>query len=236
MRPFFAQKPLSAPPPAGGITGHDAPQMLKTAPGATYASSFALGNVTGVQAGERIVVHLHALGNSVVLSPASFAATLGGVSMTRTANTPDTGNGTFPGSAILELVAGASGNLALDVDLGLSCRSALAVIWRLAGSTGTAQQLAPWSSSSSVTSQALPSGGMTVAAGSVVLASSAAKTNDTLAMTGVDGYAAEAGTDSTKYNAVAWGWLESLSGGSVTPASSWTNAGRVTGLVLEVLA
>ena len=235
MRPFFAQKPLASPP-AGGITGHDAPQMLKTAPGATYASTFSLGNVTGVTAGERIIVHLHALGNSVALNPSLFAATLGGASLTRITQTGTTGNGAFPGSAILELVAGASGDLALDVDLGLSCRSALAVIWRLAGSTGTAQQLAPWSSSSSVTSQELPSGGMTVAAGSVVLASSAAKTNDTLAMTGVDGYTAEAGTDSTKYNAVAWGWLESLSGGSVTPASSWTNAGRCTGLVLEVLA
>lgn len=235
MRPFFAQKPLASPP-AGGITGHDAPQMLKTAPGAPFASTFALGNVTDVVAGERIIVHLHAFGNSVALNPSLFAATLGGASLTRITQTPTTGSGTFPGSAILELVAGASGDLALDVDLGLSCRSALAVIWRLAGSTGTAQHLAPWSSSTSVTSQALPGGGMTVGDGSVVLASSAVKAADTLTMTGVDGYTAEPGADSTKYNAVAWGWLKKTPGGLVTPASAWTNAGRVTGLVQEVLA
>lgn len=241
MLPFRAHKPLLAP--GSGITGYDAPQVLKSN---TSATSFSLGSVTGVQVGDLVTVQLHGQGNSVTLNPTNFTATLGGVSMgSPVSQTANSTNGVFPAAAQFQFVAGAAGSLALDVNMALSCRAVIAVVWLERGyDSGTPQGLkhAPGSGTSAVQTQAIPPSGFTTGRnGNTYKASVSIKGGDVtgISMSGVDGSATttSGGTSPSNDMTIVYGWKKTPTAAAIAPSVSWTStAVRSVALGMETNA
>lgn len=236
MLPFFAQKLLAV---GGAITGHDAPQILKST---ATATGYSLGNVTSVQVGDLVTVHLHGQGDSNVLNPTNFTATLGGVSMGAPINqTASTSSGVFVAGAAFQFVAGAAGNLALDVNMALACRGVIAVVWLERGyDAGTPRGLihAPGSGTSSVTTQAVPPSGFTTGRnGNTYKVSVSIKGGDvtSVAMSGVDGSGTttSGGTNATSDLSIAYGWKMTPTFTAIAPSASWTTSARAVGLGTE---
>lgn len=225
-----------------GISGYLAPQVLKTPPNVTYAQTYALGNVIGVEMGDLVIVHLHAMSNSVAMNPGNFAATLGGVAMTGGTGTAATSSGVFPGSRRFVLQAGAAGNLALNVDCGVSARTALAIVWVLKGfSVAVPIQAAfvPSSGTSAVQTLGLPPAGLTTAkSGNLYLTSINVKGGDVtnLALSGLANFAVDStGIDPSKHITVGYGHALTIPAATLTPVANWTStAQRATGLGTEV--
>lgn len=225
-----------------GISGYATPQVLKTPPNVTYAQTFALGNVTGVELGDLVIVHLHVMSNSVAMNPGNFAATLGGVAMTGGTGTAATSTGVFPGSRRFVLQAGASGNLALNVDCGVSARTALAIVWVLKGfsiASPIQASFVPSTGTSALQTLGLPPAGLTTAtSGNLYLASISVKGGDVanlvlsgLAISVVD----STGTDPSKHITVGYGHAVPIPAATLTPVANWTStAQRATGLGTEV--
>lgn len=227
---------------AAGITGFATPQILKTPAVVTYAQTFALGNVTGVEVGDLVIVHLHAMANSVAMNPANFAATLGGVAMTGGTGTAATSTGAYPGSRRFVLQAGAAGNLALNVDCGVSARTALAVVWVLKGfsvASPVQASFVPSSTTSNVQTLGLPPGGLTTAkSGNLYLASINVKGGDVagLALSGLANSIVDStGTDPAKHITVGYGHALTIPAATLTPVANWTSAAqRASALGTEV--
>ena len=237
MLPFFAQKLLAV---GGAITGHDTPQILKST---STATSYSLGNVTGVQVVDLVTVHLYGLGDSVVLNPANFTCTLGGVSLgTPIGQTASTSSGVFVAGAMFQIVAGAAGDLAFAVNMALACRGVAAAIWLERGydsGTPTGFKDSPGSGTSTVTTLALPppSGFTTARNGNTCKVSAGIKGGDitSVTMSGVDGYGAttSGGTSATSDFWIAYGWKMTPTAATITPSASWVTAARAVGLVTE---
>jgi hypothetical protein len=225
---------------ATGLTGHDAPHILKST---ATQQIYALGNVTGVQTGDLVSVHLHGLSNANIINGANFTASLGGVAMQSVLASQTPSSGAFPGSAAFRLVTATSGDLPLSVDLGISARAALAVVTVIKGFDAAApigQTFAPTSLNSDVATLSLPAAGVTMSRnGNVYLASVNIKGGvaSALAISAMDGYAStNTGIDSSSDLTVVYGWVKKSPVGLISPVATWTGANRVSSLCTEIMS
>lgn len=232
-------KSVTTSPPATNITGHDTPQFFKST--AQQQSFPSLGTVTGVEVGDKVIVHLHGLGNGTVMNGTLFTATLNGAAMALEATSWFNSATVLPGSAAFSIEATAAGSLSIAADLGASARACLAVVWVLKGADAAdpvGQTFGPNSNGTAVTSQALPPSGVTTAANrNVVLASVDVKgdVSASLALTGFDGTAMDkTGTSSTSDITVGAGWKTTDPAALVSGNATWTGAVQSTALITEI--
>ena len=237
MLPFFAQKLLAV---GGAITGHDAPQVLKST---ATSNTYALGDITGVQVGDLVTLHLHALIANSGNSPSAFTATLGGVSFGAAINATATpAANTMPGSAGFQMIAGAAGTLALAVDLATSGRACIAIVTLTRGhdvADPLGQTAQPSVLNTAVSTLGVPGAGIALGAvGNVYLASVNIKGGDQTAMSmaAMDGSGSDTtGTgDVTSNISAVWGWVTATSTTTINPAGNWTTGNRCSALGTEI--
>lgn len=222
----------------GGITGHDAPQLVINDTTTTTAYS---GTLTGVQAGERIYMMIGVLGNNAGVggNVSGWTVTLGGSANITPTDSIDIGASVDSTCGIYEIDAPGTGDLTLSVSTVGDCRALAAVAWRIAGhNTSTPTQTADVArNGGNVTSFSHPSGITTANPGAVMLSAIFIDGGDVsgLAVTGADG-SAVGETGGNGFNDIEFGYAYSAhaSTGSVTHAWSWTTADNCTAGYFEV--
>lgn len=222
---------------AGGITGHDTVVRVEsTATASTY--NFTLNGVT---AGQVIHLPVKIQCDSNIHTPGSWSVTLNGVAATLIVAAASSSSGTFPAIGAFRVVANATGNLALAINLGASARACAVDARYLSGVhatpvVGTPQ--APASFNSDVTTLNVPTAYTPQAAGHVVLADIAIKGGDitSLAATsGADGAVYdETGNNAT--NDIETGAAYIVAADGSTPRTirwDWIGADRCCGTAVE---
>ena len=221
----------------GGITGHDTVVRVEsTATASTY--NFTLDGVT---AGQVIHLPVKVQCDSNIHTPGSWSVTLNGVTATSIVGAASASSGTFPAIGAFRVVANATGNLALAIDLGASARACAVDARYLSGVhatpvVGTPQ--APSGFNSDVNTLNVPTAYTPQAAGHVVLADIAIKGGD------ITSLAATSGADGAVYDETGSNASSDLETGAAyivaadgsTPRTiqwDWTGADRCCGTAVE---
>lgn len=241
---MFCQHGLLIRPPAGGgggggLIGQAAPQFFGVPGG---ASSYNLGTVVGVTAGDLILAHIHPLAQSGGGNSSGIAATLGGVSLGTPVVHTGTSSTIVPTPAAFAAVAGATGNLALATTLGFSARCCAAVVWIIQGFAASpiGQTFGPTSWASDSGSLAVPGGGLTTGAdGNAYVASVGIKGGDVTVsgFADMDGFTyGKSGTNAFQDITVGYGWVTKATAAAIAPVCSWSPSDRSAGLGVELVA
>lgn len=226
-------KSVTTTAPAGGITGHDAPQVVIT--GDTALSNYT-GDVTGRVSGEDVVIMICELANSGGAGGTigSWTVTLDGVGLTPLDS--ESVAAIYPCGAIYRTTPSNTGDLTLSVTPGGNPRSIIAIGWRIAGagSTVAADTIKNEGSNTSVSH---PNGITTGANGNVVLSMVAIKGGDVtgLGVTGADGSSTgQTNTDANADLTYGYAYQTKDPAGSVMHAWSWTTADAYVAHYIEL--
>lgn len=216
------------------LAGHDTASLVFNV---TSTGTVRSGTLTGVVAGELVVVVLAIDGNTNTQDPSAYTVTLGSDTLSHIVSNTTTLNEGF--SAIFSGVATASGDQTLSVTTPNSTRAMKCHAFRITGFDTTTPhpksgQTKPGSNATSLTS---PNGVTTAADGNAIIGGISVHGGDitNLAVGAADGSTTgSTGTDA--FSDCTWGvaWDRTPTAASVTFAWTWTTSDRPGAAWVEV--
>lgn len=220
------------------LSGHTTPQLAINNPAAL--SSYT-GTVTGVTAGDLVVVTLELDGTSGTITPSAFTVTLGSDTLSFVSSS-GTATLTVGIAAVFSVVATASGNQTLTVTPSGAPRALSAHAFLIQGfdtTTPIANSDGVNNYGGAVTALTSPNGVTTAASGNVIIGAVSIHSGGVTGISVATADGSSVGNNGTNtFNDNSWGvaWKETTPAASVTFAWTWTSAQRCGAAWVEINA